>query len=628
MTQRNTNPRLICYLSAVALSVAGCSQNTTKVKTTTPQLTDIQPTPPPSEGTASRLFHYSKKGLRQVKIKDTRSTKRVQYEYANLWDRLFDSYSLPDVRNHAVEREVSWFVNHPSYLQRAQQRAEPFLYNIVQQIERQGVPGEIALLPVVESAFQAQAVSPAKAAGIWQFIPATGRHYGLRQNHAYDGRRDVYASTKAAIKYLKKLNRQFNGDWLLAIAAYNCGEGAVERAVQRNGYRDLPTDFWSLDLPQETRSYVPRLLAVSRLMADADHYGVDLLHIPNQAVYKPVKVSQQLDLVLAADAADMSLEQFRALNPGFKNTFIDPEGSVRLFVPASKSKTFKKELARLASVQSDLLHREFERTRDSADDLSGSRPGMVAALSDHARSQTGATVPSAGWGHSSGDSSIAPDRAERTATMTRPASMTIPEGAAAKAKPYSIDTAYVEPEASSNPFRAPRLAEQFDLTEPAAEEPRHKRGKRTHYQSLSSRSTHGHHQAIRASELKKNSRTVARKQEARKSERAHALKQATQPAISYRYAEDPSPRKSTSKQQAKARPGLAKPTFADGRETTTKSSKWTVVSAKPSGNTKGRERGATASGGSSRTGSKSSDSRKTERILTAKADTPKVKGRR
>ena len=360
------NPRLLCYMSAVALSLAGCSQHTTKIKPSPVSVSDDAPesatvvssaTAPQSE---ARLFHFSKKGVRQVNVTDTNRTKRVQYEYANLWERLFDNYALPDVQNRAVDRELSWFVNHPTYLQRAQQRAEPFLYNIVQQIERQGVPGELALLPVVESAFQAQAVSPAKAAGIWQFIPTTGRNYGLKQNHAYDGRRDVYASTKAAIKYLKKLNRQFHGDWFLAVAAYNCGEGAVERAVRRNASQGLPTDFWSLDLPQETRAYVPRLLAVSRLFAGADRYGLDLRDIPNEAKFKTVKVSHQLDLAVAADAADMSLEAFRAVNPGFKHTFVDPDGSVRLFVPAHKSKTFKKELARLASTQGDLLRREFE----------------------------------------------------------------------------------------------------------------------------------------------------------------------------------------------------------------------------------------------------------------------------
>lgn len=272
--------------------------------------------------------------------------------YDNLWDRLFDRFELPDIAHSDIDRELNWFLNHPSYIDRVQTRAEPFLYSIVKQLEKHHLPGELALLPVIESAFQPHAVSPARAAGIWQFIPSTGRHYGLKQSHSYDGRRDIYASTRAAIKYLKKLHNDFNGDWLLAIAAYNCGEGAVSRAVQRNLARGLPTDFWSLDLPQETRSYVPRLLAVSKLFYDADQYGVDLHAIPNAPLYKTVKLDKQMDLALAADAADMTLDQLFELNPGFKRQQVDLDGSYRLFIPArKKTRDFKAELARLAGEQ-------------------------------------------------------------------------------------------------------------------------------------------------------------------------------------------------------------------------------------------------------------------------------------
>lgn len=617
MKHRNTPPRLICYLSAVALSIAGCSQNTTKVKPTAAPRAETEPTPMPSDGGASRLFHYSKKGLRQVKIKDTRSTKRVQYEYANLWERLFDNYALPDVQNLAVEREVSWFVNHPSYLQRAQQRAEPFLYNIVQQIERQGVPGELALLPVVESAFQAQAVSPAKAAGIWQFIPATGRHYGLRQNHAYDGRRDVYASTRAAIKYLKKLNRQFNGDWLLAIAAYNCGEGAVERAIQRNLYNGLPTDFWSLELPQETRSYVPRLLAVSRLMSDADRYGVDLLHIPNRAQYKPVKVSQQLDLALAADAADMSLEQFRALNPGFKNTFIDPEGSVRLFVPASKSKTFKKELARLASMQTDLLNREFQRTQESTDELTGS--DTVAARMESVRSEPQSTARRR-YGDEAG-LTMSPPAPSTTATRS------VPVEDMGKPSPSGLELAYAPPAASSDPFSSPRVIDDFESSDLAAEEPRHRRGLKTRYQVRPSRSAHGHRPTLRASEVKKNGRLAAAKLEVRGSDKTIGSGRTHKPPVSYRYSDDPGRSKSVSSPAGKATPVAAK-SAAAGK----KPGKPAVGGAPSSGTrvsqasiAKSRGRDAAASSSS---GSNSRASSKNERIVTAKAETARVKTRR
>jgi membrane-bound lytic murein transglycosylase D len=291
----------------------------------------------------------SRNGLKKRGSISLRANGKPTYD--NLWDRLFDLYALPAVEHQDIDRELNWFINHPSYIERVQQRAEPFLYSIVRYIEKQGVPGEIALLPVIESAFQPHAISPANAAGIWQFIPTTGKHYGLRKSRSYDGRRDVFASTRAAVKYLKKLHGDFNGDWLLAIAAYNCGEGAVSRAIQKNEARGLSTDFWSLDLPQETRSYVPRLLAVSRLFSDAGQYGVDLRPIPNQALYRAVKVKSQLDLALAADAADISLDQLFALNPGFKSQYTDLDGSYHLFVPADKSKGFKEELARLVLEQ-------------------------------------------------------------------------------------------------------------------------------------------------------------------------------------------------------------------------------------------------------------------------------------
>ncbi len=622
MKQRNAPTRLICCLSVFGLSLAACSQKATNVKPAVPPRVETQPSTTIAEGSTSRLFHYSQKGLRQVKIKDTRSTKRVQYEYANLWERLFDNYALPDVRNLSVERELTWFVNHPSYLQRAQQRAEPFLYNIVQQIERQGVPGELALLPVVESAFQAQAVSPAKAAGIWQFIPATGRHYGLRQNHAYDGRRDVYASTRAAIKYLKKLNRQFNGDWLLAIAAYNCGEGAVERAIQRNMYNGLPADFWSLDLPQETRAYVPRLLAVSRLMADADHYGVDLLHIPNKAQYKPIKVNQQLDLALAADAADMSLEQFKALNPGFKNTFVDPEGSVRLFVPASKSKTFKKELARLANVQTDLLRQEFDRRRESTEDGLPARSAdtSLATLNETSRPQTSVVTTSDEW---------------RRNTPTDPASVPVapPPGQSASntlaateipsATSYGTRAGYASSGSAepTNPFLTNRAAEEFTFDEELLDEPRQRPSRKGHYQSLSSRSPASRH-SIRASEVKKNTRGAATSQ-LEKSERG-AARRTGKPAVSYRYSGEPATSKAAIKQTARLGAG------STDRKAERKAGKQSAAASTATPKIKYRDAGtvASASGRGTRNGKNGVDVRKSERIVTAKAEVAKVKSRR
>jgi membrane-bound lytic murein transglycosylase D len=616
MKQQNAPMRLLCCVSVVGLSLAGCSQKATNVKPTIPPQASFQTAPPATaDAASSRLFHYSKKGLRQVKVNDTRTTKRVQYEYANLWDRLFDSYALPDVRNSAVEREVSWYVNHPTYLQRAQQRAEPFLYNIVQQIERQEVPGEIALLPVVESAFQPQAVSPAKAAGIWQFIPATGRHYGLRQNHAYDGRRDVYASTRAAIKYLKKLNRQFNGDWLLAIAAYNCGEGAVERAIRRNTYAGLPTDFWSLDLPQETRSYVPRLLAVSRLMADADHYGVDLIHIPNQARYKPVKVTQTLDLAMAADAADMSLEQFKALNPGFKNSFVDPEGSVRLFVPADKSKTFKKELARLASVQSDLLNREFERVQATAETItsSSSEPAVVVPAAYRPPTPR-RPVPNA----------FEPETASESVAMVSP-----------ETTPARTTPSYDEGTTTANPFRRSLAAEEPDLDFAAPQEARRKAHHRPHFGSVESHDGAARHVSRGHQDQKKNDRAGSAKS-LEGSERATVSSGRHGKTIVASRQSDSSTarrasgdRKSTAKSATDGRSGRSNGKLTVAMATSSGTSRNSAQSAR----IKTREASVVAVAPSGRTGARSSggksvESRKAERIVTAKADVAKTRTRR
>ena len=325
----------ICCASIAALVLAGCSRNEVKKDNTIPDTAQTRSIPKPKK----KLSRGS--------------------QYDTLWDRLFALYALPPIEHPDIDRELDWFANHPAYLERAQNRAEPFLYSIVKLVEKKNVPGEIALLPIVESAFQPNVVSPARAAGIWQFIPSTGSNYGLKRSHSYDGRRDVYASTKAAIKYLKKLHGDFD-DWLLAIAAYNCGEGAVARAIRRNEGAGLPTDFWSLNLPQETRAYVPKLLAVSRLFADADKYGISLKDLPNMAQYKPVKVSNQLDLALAADAAGMSLDKLYELNPGFRGQYADVDGSYHLYIPANKKAAeFRKEVERLSQTRRSYDRPEF-----------------------------------------------------------------------------------------------------------------------------------------------------------------------------------------------------------------------------------------------------------------------------
>jgi membrane-bound lytic murein transglycosylase D len=271
-----------------------------------------------------------------------------QSKHENIWQRIFSLYALPPVQNSRIDQELRSFLRNTDYLDRVQLRAEPYLFEIVSQIEKHGIPGEFALLPIVESAFQPYAYSHAHASGIWQFIPSTARLYGLEQNWWYDGRRDIYAATQAAIRYLQKLNRDFNGDWLLALAAYNCGEGAVQNAINRNLRRHRPTDFWSLDLPRETRSYVPRLLAVSGIFANAQRYGVRLRPIKDRPYLKYITVAKQIDLKVAADLAGISMHKLYMLNPGYNQWASAPYGPHRLLIPMENARILTEKVDKLS----------------------------------------------------------------------------------------------------------------------------------------------------------------------------------------------------------------------------------------------------------------------------------------
>ncbi len=283
----------------------------------------------------------------------------------DLWQHLFSLYRIPPVAHPRIDRELQWYESHPEYIQRVQARARPYLHTIVSEIEKSGLPGELALLPVVESAFKPRAYSSQRAAGLWQFIPSTGRLYGLKQDWWVDLRRDVHASTRAAIRYLKKLNTDFHGDWLLALAAYNAGEGAVQRAIRRNRRLHRPTDFWHLRLPRETRAYVPKLLAVARLFANAPKYGIFLEPLPNRPLYTQVEIDSQLDLTLAAKLAELPLEELIRLNPGFRRWATAPEGPHRIVLPLEKVELFEERLAKLPATERVRWHRHLVRKGDT-----------------------------------------------------------------------------------------------------------------------------------------------------------------------------------------------------------------------------------------------------------------------
>jgi len=266
--------------------------------------------------------------------------------YVTAWDRLFSLYALPEIDNARIEHEVQRYLKHPKYLAKIQRRAAPYLHFIIDEIESKQIPGELALLPVVESAFLPHAYSRSKASGLWQFIPSTGRLFGLKQNWWYDGRRDVYTSTQAATSYLKQLSQTFDGNWFLALASYNAGKGNIRKAIRKNKKKNLATDYWSLPLRRETKNYIPRLLAISKIFANAEKYNIPLLEIPNEPHFTVVNTHSQMDLSLAAEMAKTPLDEFFILNPAFKRGSTDPDGPFHLLVHTDKAEHFKTELAK------------------------------------------------------------------------------------------------------------------------------------------------------------------------------------------------------------------------------------------------------------------------------------------
>lgn len=263
----------------------------------------------------------------------------------DLWDRVRTGMQLDLHASPRIDSKLNAFRRDPQYLARLSQRARPYLHVIVGEIERRGLPAELALLPHVESGYNPAATSPKAAAGMWQFIPSTGRIMGLRQDNWYDGRRDVLASTRAAMDYLEQLNRRLGGDWELAMAAYNCGPARVESAQAANRRRGKPTDFWSLDLPTETENYVPQILAAARLVSEPAKYGMRLPPVPNAPQLELVRTDRPVDLARVAQASGVGLTELKRLNPGLKRGQTAPGGPSNLLVPAGAGKQVSAKLA-------------------------------------------------------------------------------------------------------------------------------------------------------------------------------------------------------------------------------------------------------------------------------------------
>ncbi|WP_374627766.1 transglycosylase SLT domain-containing protein [Pandoraea sp.] len=262
---------------------------------------------------------------------------------ADLWSRIRHGFAIPDLDTDLAQDRTQWYAQRPEYVERMIARSSKYLFHIVEELERRHMPTELALLPFVESAYNPQALSTAKAAGMWQFIPSTGKTYNLKQNMFQDERRDVLASTTAALDYLSKLYAMF-GDWHLALAAYNWGEGNVQRAIDRNQAQGLPTDYLSLRMPTETRYYVPKLQAIKNIIAHPEMYSVKLPDIPNHPYFVSVTTKRDIDVALAAKLADLPLDEFRALNPSFRKPVILGAAQPKILLPFDSAEVFQRRL--------------------------------------------------------------------------------------------------------------------------------------------------------------------------------------------------------------------------------------------------------------------------------------------
>ena len=309
--------------------------------------------PPEPVSAEQNNLRKTEKNLEDSEKTSSRDTKKETTKVLlpkrpdDLWVRMQMGLGMDLDQDHPrIQTELRWYKRNKSYFSRISSRAEPYLYFIIKEAETRQVPLELVLMPIVESAFDPFAYSPAGASGLWQFMPATGRHFNLDQNWWYDGRRDVVAATRAALDYMSSLHRTF-GDWELALAAYNSGQGRVQNAINRNRRAGKPTSFWDLDLPAETTAYVPKLIALGKIVRDPKKYGINLPAIPNKPYFAKVQIGGQLDLAKAARISDIPLDKLYRLNPALNRWATPPEGPHHLVVPINKAENFRTTLAAL-----------------------------------------------------------------------------------------------------------------------------------------------------------------------------------------------------------------------------------------------------------------------------------------
>jgi len=298
----------------------------------------------------------------------------------HIWEWMRDGFAMPRVKQERVRRYLREYTRHPSLLVQVLRRGEPYFYHILKRLEQHSMPAELALLPVIESAFDPFATSPVGAAGIWQFMPATAEDNGLDQNWWYDGRRDIIASTDAAIDYLHRLNEDFDGDWFLTMAAYNAGKARVRQAIRRNREAGKPVDFWHLPLPEETQSYVPRLIALRTIIEHPGDFNVSLPEFPATRYFSSIEIRGQIELAVAARLAGVSLAQLQLLNPGYDRSITPPVKVCTLLVPATTAHSVGDRIAQLPKEQRIRSIRHQIRPGDNLSTIAQRYRTTVSAL--------------------------------------------------------------------------------------------------------------------------------------------------------------------------------------------------------------------------------------------------------
>ena len=307
--------------------------------------------------------------------------KVEEFKETDVWGRIRTGYAIPDISNALVDKHVNYYSSRPEYLARISTRANRYMFHVVQELEKRNMPTELALLPIIESAFNPQAYSSADAAGMWQFVPGTGRDYDLKQNMFKDERRGVIKSTDAALTYLQKLYTMF-GDWPLALAAYNWGEGNVQKAIKRNQALGKPTDYESLAdiMPAETRNYVPKLQAVKNIIANPAQFNVALPAIDNTPYFTAIDKTVDIDLAIAAQLAELSVDEFKALNPQFNRPVITGGENTKILLPKQNAEKYRLNLAQWGKALSTWTTHKISGARETIASLAsrfGTTPEVI-----------------------------------------------------------------------------------------------------------------------------------------------------------------------------------------------------------------------------------------------------------